>query len=377
LKLADLHYDLPESLIAQHPADRRDASRLLVLDRANGRRSHDRFAALPDLLPGGSLLVLNNTRVLPARLMMRRATGGAVQGLFLRETGPGEWEVMLTGSGRLKAGELLGIEGSDRRLKLRQRVDAGTWRVEPVPAGEAHAILGEVGLPPLPPYIRRKRQAEGECGSPATASKLRAVGGTGSDREQAGRATQRQMTDDFERYQTIYARHPGAVAAPTAGLHFTPELFERLAGRGIEKAFVTLHVGVGTFAPIRCNDLANHEMHAEWYDCPAETAAVINAAREAGRPIVAVGTTSVRVLESCTDERGQVATGSGWTRIFIYPPYRFRAVDHLITNFHLPGSTLLAMIFAFAGRERVLAAYNDAIEQRYRFYSYGDAMLIL
>jgi S-adenosylmethionine:tRNA ribosyltransferase-isomerase len=295
---------------------------------------------------------MNDTRVIPARLLMRRATGGKVEGLFLRESDSGMWELMVTGSGRLKAGELLEITGSDRRLRLLERSGAGAWTATPDPAGTAFEILEEVGRPPLPPYIERNH-GSAEVDSAAE-----------------------RHDRDVERYQTIYAARPGAVAAPTAGLHFTDEVFRDLDAAGIERVFVTLHVGVGTFAPIRTEELASHDMHAEWFDCSEATAKRINAARRATRPIVAVGTTSVRVLESCADDAGKVHPRQDWTNIFIYPPYRYRAVDCLITNFHLPGSTLLALVFAFASREQILQAYQHAIASRYRFFSYGDAMLI-
>lgn len=346
MKISDLQYELPSERIAQSPADRRDESRLLVLDRVRGDRSHRVFSELPDLLPPDSLLVLNDTRVLPARLCMFRRTGGRVECLFLRESCFGQWEIMVTGAGRLKTGEELLIDGEAQRIRLLERTGPGTWQAETVPAGDARAILEQHGRPPLPPYIRRDD------------------------------VTAEQLADDIERYQTIFAQKPGAVAAPTAGLHFTPEIFDRLSERGIEHVFVTLHVGVGTFAPIRCDDLADHDMHSEWYDCPEITASAINTARQEKRPIVAVGTTSVRVLESCSDETGTVTASTGSTKLFIYPPYRFRVVDHMLTNFHLPGSTLLAMVLALGGRANILAAYRDAIENGYRFYSYGDAMLI-
>ncbi|MGQ9648674.1 MAG: tRNA preQ1(34) S-adenosylmethionine ribosyltransferase-isomerase QueA [Phycisphaerae bacterium] len=353
MRTSELQYDLPVELIAQEPAERRDASRLLVLDRSAGTLRHEVFTRLPYLLPPKALLVMNDTRVLPARLYMVRRSGGRVEGLFLREAEGGAWEIMLTGSGRLKAGEELQIDGSTRRLQLARRAEAGVWLAEPRPTGTALDILAECGHPPLPPYIRRGTQ----------------------DGKVAGKDEREEL--DRDRYQTVYALRPGAVAAPTAGLHFTPEVLGELRTTGIETCFVTLHVGVGTFAPVRCDDLADHRMHAEWYDCPVPTAEAVNAARAQGRPIVAVGTTSARVLETCADERGRVAAGSGWTRLFIYPPYRFKIVEGMVTNFHLPGSTLLAMLFAFAGREAILNAYNEAIRERYRFYSYGDAMLVL
>lgn len=353
MRTSELQYDLPAELIAQEPALQRDAGRLLVLDRSTGTLRHEVFARLPRLLPPKALLVMNDTRVLPARLYMVRRSGGRVEGLFLREAEVGAWEIMLTGSGRLKTGEELQIDGSSRRLRLTRRAKAGVWFAEPVPAGPAVDVLAECGHPPLPPYIRRGAQ----------------------DGRAAGKDEREEL--DRDRYQTVYARRPGAVAAPTAGLHFTPAVLTELRTIGIETCFLTLHVGVGTFAPIRCDDLADHEMHAEWYDCPVATAEAVSAARAQGRPVVAVGTTSARVLETCADESGRVTAASGWTRLFIYPPYRFKIVNGMVTNFHLPGSTLLAMLFAFAGREAILNAYNEAIRERYRFYSYGDAMLVL
>lgn len=348
MRTSDLQYELPAECIAQHPAARRDASRLLVLDKRIGAVRHEKFASLAELLPEGSLLVLNDTAVLAARLSLRRATGGRVDGLFLQEVEPGCWEVMLTGSARLKPGEELAVDGDERGLVLIERKDAGHWYVRPAGDEPSHDFLEAVGKTPLPPYIGRSK-----------------------------RASEAEHADDRRRYQTVYASRPGAVAAPTAGLHFTAALFDRLKARGIATARVTLHVGVGTFAPIRADDLADHRMHAEWYDCPAVTAEAVASARAAGRPVIAVGTTSVRVLETVADERGALRAGQGWTEAFIYPPYTFKVVDGLVTNFHLPGSTLLAMVFALAGRERVLAAYNEAIEHGYRFYSYGDAMFIM
>ena len=381
MRVSDLQYELPPERIAQEPADRRDASRLLVCDRSTGRRRHETFDRLPGLLPPGALLVLNDTRVLPARLELRRVTGGRTAGLFLCEPEPGVWEIMLTGSSRLRMGEELAIEASGRTLRLVERIAPGTWRAEPVPPGDAFAILNECGRTPLPPYIKRGRIEDTAFGRDAKGSASRNHDRTADDHAQSPapspQSQDRREARDRERYQTVYARCPGAIAAPTAGLHFTPAVFEALDAAAIERVFVTLHVGAGTFAPIRCDDLADHEMHAEWYECPPATASAVNTARVEGRPVVAVGTTSVRVLESCAGQTGQVAAGSGWTRLFIHPPYRYRAVDKLLTNFHLPGSTLLAMVFALAGRENILAAYEDAIRHDYRFYSYGDAMLIL
>jgi S-adenosylmethionine:tRNA ribosyltransferase-isomerase len=427
---SELHYDLPPELIAQSPAERRDASRLLVLDRRTGRVHHEQVARLPDLLPPRAVLVFNDTRVLPARLKLVRPTGGRLEGLFLHEREPGLWELMLTGAGRVKAGETLRLESAsqtfltaEQRLILVERLEGGAWTARPEPAGQVVELLGRYGLPPLPPYILKAR--EGESRKSKVKSRHAEVGDRSSDAltqpvgqqpiadpsEDSSLMTHHSSLEDVTRYQTVYARNPGAVAAPTAGLHFTPELLDTLRGRGFETHFVTLHVGVGTFAPIRAEDLADHGMHQEWYECSETVADAVNRARGEGRAIVAVGTTSVRVLETCAvppgdapgagssksrgrnssavaeparspehDERCAAPTiraGSGWTRLFIYPPYEFKVVDAMITNFHLPESTLLAMIFAFASRERVLSAYQEAIRERYRFYSYGDPMLLL
>jgi len=342
----ELAYDLPPELIAQRPAERRDGSRLLVVHRQTGRLEHAIFLQLADFISPGSLLILNDTRVVPARFEARRSTGGRVPGLFLRQREPGDWEALLEGRGRLRKGQTLAL-GGRYVLALTEPLGRGVWRIRVEPAVDAERVLAEVGRTPLPPYIRRKDD-------PTEILEM-----------------------DRERYQTIYARQPGAVAAPTAGLHFTEGVFASLAARGIQTATVTLHVGLGTFAPIEAEELADHRMHAEWYEMPAATVEAVQAARARGSRIVAVGTTAARVLESCADPAGHVHAGSGWTDLFIHPPYRFRAVDALVTNFHLPRSTLLAMIFAFGGTELIRAAYAEAIARRYRFYSYGDAMLIL
>lgn len=347
IRKADLEYDLPPELVAQHPPARRDESRLLVVGRETGHLVHSGFRSIGEYLPARSLLVLNDTRVVPARFDARRATGGRVRGLFVREIAPGQWEVLLEGRGRLRPGDTLELGQGGRRVTLEARQAQRGWRVHVDPPDRAEVVLAQVGRTPLPPYIRRRDE-------PADV-----------DRE------------DRERYQTIYAASPGAVAAPTAGLHFTADVFKALAVRGIDRVTLTLHVGLGTFLPITADDLDSHEMHSEWYDLPAAGAARLNAARQDGRPVVAVGTTSARVLETCAGEDGLVHASAGWTDLFIRPPYRFRAVDGLLTNFHLPGSTLLALVYAFAGRDLVRRAYEEAIAQRYRFYSYGDAMLIV
>ena len=351
LKTSDFDYPLDPDLIAQAPAERRDASRLMVLHRCGGSVRHHVFTELPDLLCEGDVLVINDTRVIPARFFCRRRTGGKVEGLFCRETQTGCWEVLLKKAGRCKIGEKLQLERADGvDLVLREDMGNGRWNLAVSPPAPAEDILGQVGATPLPPYIRRM------------------------DRE--------QDAADRERYQTIYADRPGAVAAPTAGLHFTEELFDGLARRGVETIRVTLHVGLGTFSPVKAERVADHGMHGECYDLSAEAADKLNTARGQGRRIIAVGTTSVRVLETAVTDAGTFEPTCGWTDIFLYPPADFRAVDALITNFHLPRSTLLMLVAAFCspgkadGLRIILDAYAQACRLRYRFYSYGDAMLI-
>jgi S-adenosylmethionine:tRNA ribosyltransferase-isomerase len=348
--LSDFDYQLPPDRIAQEPARPRDAARLLVLDRGTGAVAHRRFGELPDLLRPDDLVVLNEARVIPAAFTARRASGARIEGCFLCALEGGEWEVLLKGRGRLRPRETLGLvdAAGDVRaeVELTERGEGGVWRVRPRGDVEPLALLEAIGRPPLPPYIRRS--------------------GPDDPRLRLDRAD----------YQTVYARRDGAVAAPTAGLHFTPAVLARLAERGIESARVTLDVGLGTFQPIRALRLAEHRMHEEHFEISAESAAAIHRARAAGRRVVAVGTTTVRALESAV-EGGGVREARERTRLFIYPPYRFRVVGALVTNFHLPRTTLLALVCAFAGREHILAAYAEAIRAGYRFYSYGDAMLIL
>ncbi|MHC4983657.1 MAG: tRNA preQ1(34) S-adenosylmethionine ribosyltransferase-isomerase QueA [Planctomycetota bacterium] len=348
---SDFDYPLEADLIAQQPLPRREASRLMRLTRADARLSHHRFSDLPDLLKGEELLVLNDTRVIPAKLALRRRTGGKLEGLFCREVEFGRWEVLLRGGGRCKAGETLLAEAQeDIGLELLESLGEGRYIVRVTPAAPAVIMLEKIGSTPLPPYVRRP-----------------------------GAMTDKQ---DRQRYQTVYASAPGAVAAPTAGLHFTETLLEKLRGRGVEVAFVTLHVGLGTFAPVKAEDLSSHKMHSEWYKLPAETAEKLNAARAGRRRIVAVGSTSLRVVETVAARSGPFAETGGWADLFIYPPAEFRATDALITNFHLPRSTLLMLVAAFcapastAGVKMILDAYAEARRLRYRFYSYGDAMLI-
>lgn len=337
-------FDLPPELIAQEPIEPRDHSRLLVVRREPFALEHRRFFDLPDLLNPGDLLVLNDTRVVHARLVGRRQkTGGRWEGLFLSALGDGSWELLCQTGGRPQLGEIFDALPGPFSLTLIEKNPEGRWRMRPSESGLAEAILERHGQVPLPPYIRR------------------GVAGLG----------------DAERYQTIFAKNAGAVAAPTAGLHFTPDLFSRLATRGIEKTFVTLHVGLGTFQPIKVDDIRQHPMHAEWGEIGADAVAAIEGCRAAGGKVVAVGTTAVRVLETAAANAERLRPWSGETRLFIMPPYKFRAVDALITNFHLPRTTLLLLAAAFARERNLDAAYRTAIAQRYRFYSYGDAMLVI
>jgi S-adenosylmethionine:tRNA ribosyltransferase-isomerase len=336
-----LDYELPRELIAQEPLDDRDASRLLVIDREQGSIAHHHFRDLPNLLSRGDLLVLNDTRVLPARLIGKREkTGGKWEGLFLGEK-QGLWELLAQTRGRPVIGETIVVAPGPLRLTLRDRID-GHWLAEPSPRGDVMELLAISGRVPLPPYIRKGRANE----------------------------------VDVQRYQTVFATMDGSVAAPTAGLHFTPNLLERLRTRGVNVATVTLHVGLGTFEPIKTDDPSQHRMHAEWGEVPATTVAAVNACKSAGGRVIAVGTTATRALESAARE-GTLKPWRGETDIFIYPPYRFRVLDGLITNFHLPRTTLLLLVAAFAGVDLIKTAYAEAIRERYRFYSYGDAMLLI
>lgn len=336
MKLSDFTYHLPPELIAQRPPERRDGGRLMLLDRAAEGSSHHRITDLPRLLPPQSLLVVNDSRVIPARVRARRQSGGKVELLLLEqldgERGQERWRCMLRSSKSPHAGEVLELEGGGGQVTLVSKPEAG--RVE-VAAGQGQ-LLG-AGDVPLPPYIQRQTDA-----------------------------------DDLERYQTVYARQPGSVAAPTAGLHLSDELLAQLEQAGVSRAAVTLHVGPGTFTPVRHDDVSQHRMEQERYLVPPETASAIDDARQQGRRVVAVGTTVVRTLETTAG-----SPGSGRSELFIRPGHPFSVVQGLLTNFHLPGSTLLMLVSALAGRDRILQAYAEAVKLRYRFYSYGDAMLIL
>ncbi|MCS6850744.1 MAG: tRNA preQ1(34) S-adenosylmethionine ribosyltransferase-isomerase QueA [Gemmataceae bacterium] len=342
-----LDYDLPPHLIAQSPCPERDHSRLLVVRRSSGALEHRIFRDLPDLLDPADLLVLNDTRVVPARLLgHRQRTGGKWEGLFLQALPDGCWELLCQAGGRLREGDIIEVEPGPLQLELLGRA-GGHWLAKPNLPGSAWELLERFGHVPLPPYIRK------------------------------GRAE----ADDRQRYQTVYARRAGAVAAPTAGLHFTPRVFDRLRERGIGWTFLTLHVGLGTFQPIQEADYTKHVMHREWGELPAEAAEALTACRRRGGRIVAIGTTTVRVLETVAqrfaDRYQSFEPWTGDTDLYIHPPYTFRAVDALVTNFHLPRSTLLLLVGAFTGPELLRRAYEAAIAQGYRFYSYGDAMLAL
>ncbi len=335
-------YDLPTELIAQEPLNQRDQARLLHLDRRQGACTHRHFFALPHILCPGDLLVLNNTQVLPARLYgYREATGGQWEGLYLGQTPEGLWELLAKTRGDPNIGESF-VVAPGVRLTLRGRTPERHWLVQVDPPQDPAIFLTRFGVMPLPPYIR-KGQARPE---------------------------------DTERYQTVFATRPGAIAAPTAGLHFTPHLLEQLVARGIDRTEVTLHVGLGTFEPIKAQDPKKHPIHREWCAVPAEAVAAIQQCKQRGGRVIAVGTTVTRTLEGVA-ARGDLEPWQGETDLYIQPPYNFKIIDGLITNFHLPRTTLLLLVGAFAGEELLRSAYQQAIARRYRFYSYGDAMLIL
>ncbi len=345
MKLSDYDYDLPEDLIAQHPAAERDGSRLMVLNRKDRVIGHALFRDLPDYLAPGDCLVINETRVFPARLKgYRPGSGGAVELLLLRQEGE-LWEALARPGRRLRVGAEVAFPDEDLKAVVEGVCASGRRLLRFSGSASVAEVLERRGHIPLPPYIRRE-----------------------------------DLPEDRERYQAVYARTPGAVAAPTAGLHFTPELLDRVRASGVEVAPILLHVGPGTFTPVAEEDPGRHEMDAEFFEVSLEAVERVNRCRERGGRVVAVGTTSVRALESAAFQEGDgrvLKPRSGWTRLFIYPPYSFRLSDVLISNFHLPRSTLLMLVSAFADRAFVLEAYREAVRQDYRFYSYGDAMLIL
>ncbi len=345
MKLEEFDYLLPQSLIAQYPAPEREESRLLVLRRRDGRIEHCLFKDIPNYLSPGDLLVMNNTRVIPARMEGRKKSGGKVELLLIPSqngTNQGEFEVLVKNLGRIKENEKIEIrigEGLSGEIK---NVKGGRGWISFSTKDSILNILKKFGHVPLPPYIRRKEEPV-----------------------------------DKDRYQTVFAEREGSIAAPTAGLHFTPSLLHSLKEKGVRLTFLTLHIGPGTFTPVKVKNIEEHSMESEWVEIPEETARIINETKEKGGRVIAVGTTTTRSLESFCDEKGRVRPGKGYTSLFIYPPYSFRVIDGLITNFHLPKSTLLMLVSAFAGRDLILKTYQEAIEKKYRFYSYGDAMLIL
>ena len=340
MKTSDFDFQLPEELIAQTPLERRDSSRLLALDKHTGATRHMHFYDLPSLLRPGDCLVLNDSRVLPARLLgHREPTGGAVEVLLLIDRGDKVWECLVRPGRKVKPGTRLSFGDGLLRAQVEDVVEGGNRRIRFEYDGILLELLERLGKMPLPPYIKAE-------------------------------------LNDPERYQTVYSRAVGSAAAPTAGLHFTKELLEQVQAMGVRLAYVTLHVGLGTFRPVKEEDIDQHEMHSEYCMVPAESARIINETKAAGGRVICVGTTSCRTIESWAKEDGTLEESAGWTNIFIYPGYRFKVLDALITNFHLPQSTLVMLVSALAGREHILNAYREAVEQRYRFFSFGDAMFI-
>lgn len=339
MKTHDFWYDLPEELIAQTPLEKRDTSRLLVLDRQTGERTHKHFYDIIDYLRPGDCLVMNDSRVLPARLLGHRPTGGAVEVLLLRDLGEKKWECLCKPGRKMQVGNEVIFGNGELTATVVEVREDGNRVVEFHYEGIFLEVLERLGKMPLPPYIKAELA-------------------------------------DQERYQTVYSKEVGSAAAPTAGLHFTNELLEKIRAKGVTTAFVTLHVGLGTFRPVKADEITDHHMHAELCMISEETAAVLNRTKQAGGRIICVGTTSCRTLESLVNEDGSFEAKSKWTEIFIYPGYTFKAMDALITNFHLPESTLVMLVSAFAGRDNVLAAYEEAVRERYRFFSFGDAMFI-
>jgi len=340
MKTSDFYYELPQELIAQEPLEKRNSSRLLVLDRNNGAIEHRIFTELNEYLKKGDCLVLNDTRVIPARLLGEREdTGGKIEFVLLRQIEADLWEVILKPGKRAKPGSRFVFGNGELRAQVIEVIEGGNRIVRFEYDGIFQEVLDRVGIIPLPPYITKD-------------------------------------LNDSERYQTVYSKYRGSAAAPTAGLHFTIDMLEELRQQGIELAYLTLHVGLGTFRPVKAENVEEHVMHSEYYILNETAAQTINKARKDGGRIIAVGTTSCRVLETVSGANGEVKPSQGWTDIFIYPGYRFKIVDALITNFHLPESTLIMLVSAFAGKDNIMKAYNSAVEQKYRFFSFGDAMLI-
>ena len=340
MKTSDFYYDLPPELIAQTPLEKRDESRLLCLDKATGEWSHHHFYELPDFLRAGDCLILNNSRVLPARLLGRRLPGGgACEVLLLQDKGDKVWECLVRPGKHLREGARVSFGDGELTAEIAEVLPDGNRLVRFDYEGIFLEVLERLGKMPLPPYIKEELQ-------------------------------------DQERYQTVYSKVNGSAAAPTAGLHFTPELLERIAAKGVGVGYVTLHVGLGTFRPVKEDEIEQHDMHSEYCTIPQETADLINRTKVNGGRVICVGTTSCRTIESWAGEDGTMTATGGWTNIYIYPGYRFKVMDALVTNFHLPESTLIMLVSALAGREHVLASYEEAVRERYRFFSFGDAMFI-
>lgn len=340
MKTADFDFNLPEELIAQTPLEKRDESRLMVMDKETGEIQHKHFYDILEYLNEGDCLVLNNTRVLPARLFGEKVdSGGKMEFLLLKQVRLNTWEVLVKPGKRAKIGSRFTFGDGSLEAEVIDIGEEGSRIVEFKYEGVFEAVLDRLGKMPLPPYITEE-------------------------------------LEEKERYQTVYSKHQGSAAAPTAGLHFTEELLEKIKNKGVKIAFVTLHVGLGTFRPVKAENILEHKMHEEFYMIEDEVAETINAVKEKGGKVVAVGTTCCRTLESAATEDGKIKAGSGWTDIFIYPGYQFKVLDRLITNFHLPQSTLIMLVSALAGQEHVMKAYDVAVEEKYRFFSFGDAMLI-
>lgn len=340
MKTSDFYYDLPEELIAQEPLKDRSSSRLLVLDKETGEIEHRIFKDITEYLQEGDCLVINDTKVLPARLIGERVgTGARIEILLLVRKNIDTWEVLVKPGKKARPGDKVSFGGGKLVAEILETIEGGNRIIKFHYDGVFENILEELGEMPLPPYITHK-------------------------------------LEDKNRYQTVYAEHDGSAAAPTAGLHFTPELLEKIKDTGVKIAHVTLHVGLGTFRPVKVDDVTNHEMHSEYYVVEKSQADIINETKKNGGRVIAVGTTSTRTLESVTDENGVVHEGNGWTKIFIYPGYKFKAIDCLITNFHLPESTLVMLVSALAGKENIFKAYEIAVKEKYRFFSFGDAMFI-
>lgn len=339
MKTSDFYFDLPEEQIAQVPLEDRTHSRLMVLDKVTGKTSHHHFYDILEELQAGDCLVLNDTRVIPARLFGVRPTGGKVEILLLTRKDEKRWEVLVKPGKKARPGDEIIFGDGILKAKVEEVIEDGNRIISFDYEGIFEEVLDRLGEMPLPPYIHEK-------------------------------------LEDRERYQTVYSKNEGSAAAPTAGLHFTKTLLQQIADKGVKIAYVTLHVGLGTFRPVKEDDILKHDMHSEFYQIDESNAQIINEAKQAGGRIISVGTTSTRTLESNADDKGMITAGSGWTKIFIYPGYKFKCIDALITNFHLPESTLIMLVSALAGKDHVLAAYNEAVQEGYRFFSFGDAMFI-